>query len=209
MWLDSELNWRKQASSLTGKVFRALRTLAFLRRSLDRQTRILVVRALCMTHLDYCAAVYSNLDVRTSTICQVALNACVRFICDVPRRSSVSVYRLKLGFLTASNRRLYFSLIILYKLIYNRFPPLLLDTVSLKPHTMNRVGRSAKSLKFIVPRCNLASYTKSFSFGVVRVWNDLPDRIRHSSNLSGFKRALFAYLISKEKDPAEVDDLIL
>lgn len=200
IWLDAELNWRRHAANLTSKVFRALRSLSYLRRSLNRETRILVVRALCLTHLDYCSAVLPFADVRTSARCQVALNACVRFIVNVPKFANVSPFRLKLGFMSAANRRLYFSLIVMFKLVVAQFPPILLDTVSLIPHSFNRVGRSVKSIRFILPRNNLSCTSRTFSYGVVKAWNNLPDHIKSSPSLFTFKKKLSSFLISQEVD---------
>lgn len=199
VWLDESLDWRRQVNLVTSKVFRALRSLSYLRRALDVQTRKLLVRSLCTVHLDYCSAVYSTLDARTAMPLNTSLNACVRFIVNVPRFLSVSPFRKNLGFLSTANRRLYFALIILFKLITSNFPPSLSHTVSLVPHSINRVGRSTNKIKFIIPRSNTAWMARSFSISVVRAWNELPEKIKLAGSVSSFKRSLHAYLVSQER----------
>lgn len=65
------MNWSRHVAFAIGKVYRALRSIYYLRRSLTIDVRHLLIRSLCLVHLDYCAAVYSLLDVRTSRMAQV------------------------------------------------------------------------------------------------------------------------------------------
>ena len=196
MWLDESLNWRKHIACVISKVFRALSSLAYLRRSLDVKTRSVLVRALCSVHLDYCSAVYSSLNVRISTPLTVSLNACIRFITNIPKFHSVSPFRHNLGFLTTKSRRLFFALVIFFQLINYHFPRLLYNTVLPIPHSRHRVSRSANQTKFILPLARSHWKTQSFSYAVVSAPNNLPETVRTSSSVSAFKRSLRAYLVT-------------
>lgn len=142
---SSSLDWRKQISC---SVARALRSFHYLRGCLNGEIRTILVMSLCATHLDYCAAVYSSLDSRASAMFRVALNACIRFIDNIPRFSSVSTYRARLGFLTTDNRRLYIALVLFFKIALNNFPPLLARTIKLVPQNALIRDRSSKSYRF-------------------------------------------------------------
>lgn len=146
VWLETSLCWSRQMSSSTARVYRSLRSFYFLRGSLD-----------------YCAAVLSSLDVRTSSMPKVSLNACIRFIADVPRYALVSTYRLRLGFLSSNNRRFYLALVLFFKVTVMRFPPKLVYTLGLQPETANKRGRSAKSWRFRLPLIRHRSFVHSFS----------------------------------------------
>lgn len=194
VWLDSTFSWKRQARHLTSRVFGSLRRLAYLRPFLNQRTRVLLVRSLSLVHLDYCSSVLCTADSRTSSMLQVAQNACVRFAMDLPRRASVTPERAKMGLLDAADRRLYFSLVILFKVVHQGFPAALAQTLRLVPTTGLRRGRSASRVEFVLPRVRTGFGARSFSFGVVRFWNRLPVSINTETSLLAFKRRLFAYL---------------
>lgn len=102
-------------SSSTARVYRSLRSSFELRPSLNTQTRTMLVHS-------HCAAVFSSLDVRTSSMPNVALNSCIRFIVNVPRYAFVIIYRFRPGFLSSNNRRFYFALVLFFKVAVMRFP---------------------------------------------------------------------------------------
>ena len=196
--LDDTLSWRPHGRFSTAKVYRALRSLSYLRRCLDGNTRRLLVCSLCTLHLDYCSSAFSLLDARTASPLQVSLNACIRFITDVPRFHSVSPYRRKLRFLSTFNRCLLFSLTILFKLLHSQFPPSLYLTISPTLHSAHRVGRSHSKLNLLVPVAKSKWRMNSFSVGVVKKWNGLPERLKHSPSVAVFKRSLSAFLLASE-----------
>ena len=62
----------------------------------------MLIQSLYCVHLDYCASILAAIDVYTCAILRVSLNACVRFIANIPPRSSVTNFRRSLGFMSAS-----------------------------------------------------------------------------------------------------------
>lgn len=78
VWLDSTFSWKRQARHMTSRVFGSLRRLSYLRGVLNPQSRIMLVRALCLVHLDYCCCVLSGADVRT---CSSSFAECVHSFC--------------------------------------------------------------------------------------------------------------------------------
>ena len=75
---------------LTTRAYHALRSVSYFKRALSSRVHLLLVRSLAAVHLDYCNLVFSGADARTVHMLQVAQNACVRFICDLPWGSHVS-----------------------------------------------------------------------------------------------------------------------
>lgn len=200
VWLDESLSWRKQVARSVAKVYRALRSISHLRSALNQDARIFLVKSLCSVHLDYCSSAYAALDGRLSSSCQVSLNACIRFITNIPHFQHVSPYRRKLGFLSAVDRRRYFALVLFFKLVNSEFPPALYKTVKLIPHGSFRRGRSASVRNFILPLSHSSSFSKSFSYGTIKDWNSLPDSLKESSSLFAFKRNLRTFLLARELD---------
>lgn len=179
-------------SSSSARVHRSLRSFYYLRGSLNTQIRAMLERSLCATHLDYCAAVFSFLDVRTSSMPKVAMNACISFIINIPRYASVTTYQMRLGFLSCKNQRLYFALVLFYKVGIMKFPPQLVHSMALQLETLHRRGRSSKSFRFRLPKFRHKSFAHLCSS--VSAWNKLPESIKSSESLPAFKNTLLAYI---------------
>ena len=58
--------------------------------------------------------------------------------------------------------------------------------------------RSSGRKLLVVPRSKLKSYgDRAFSLAAPRLWNDIPDNIKCSEDLSSFKRNLKTYLLKR------------
>lgn len=202
VWLSETLSWTRQARLLTSRAYNALRSLAPYKRALPNEVRVLLIRSLATVHLDYRSVIFSGADARTAGLLQVAQNACIRFIVDLPWGSHVSDSRRRLGFLTVMNRRRFKSLVLFHRLIYDRWPPALVDTIRPVSGDNFRRGRATGTAKFVLPRARSSYGTMSFSFRTVRDWNSLPGRLRGLSSLPGFKRALLSFLLAEDREGA-------
>ena len=72
--------------------------------------------ALYPEHMEYCATVYAGCDARTSGRMQVAQNACVRFVCSVARRDSVTAHKRRMALLSVRDRRKLLALVVFYRI---------------------------------------------------------------------------------------------
>ena len=188
--LTETLSWGRQARMLTSRVYNALRSMAHFKRALSPRVRLLLVRSLAAVHLDYCDLVFSGADARTTHMLQVAQNASIRFIDSLPWGSHVSASRRRLGFLTATDKRRYKSLILFHRLIHDGRPSALVDTIRPLSGDDFRRGRATGTRRYVLPRACTGYGSMSFSFRTVRDWNSLPDGLRGITTLPAFKRAL-------------------
>lgn len=108
--------------------------------------------------------------------------------------------RLRMGLLSAADRRLYLSLILLFKLVHRGTPAVLRDSLALVGTNGLRRGRSSRRIQFVLPVSPSAFMTRTFSYAVVRAWNHLPDEINREDCLATFKRKLSAYLATTSPD---------
>lgn len=119
----------------------------------------------------------------------VAQNACVRFVENISKFESVSSYRSRLRFLSTDNRRLYFALLMFFKVAPSHFPSLLTPTIKLMPETAHGRGRSSEkglsSLSFGIER----SYT------MISAYNSLPDNLRCATPVSRIIRGFLTYRV--------------
>lgn len=191
--LDSKLNWKAHIVSVGKKVNRALYTLRFIRRCTTEALRIKLVQALVIPHLDYCSTVYLDCSSTLQDTIQRLSNSCLRYIFGIRRDIHITPYREKLGWLTCSMRRLYFTLIIMYKILRLHKPDYLAQ-IFIRYTSKETARGELLHRELALPE--LEKWHGDFSFQVqgTRSWNSLPSKIRYLPSLNSFKSALFTHL---------------
>ena len=84
--LDSCLNMERQINSVRQKCYWTLNNLGRIGLYLDEKTKILMVKQLVISKLDYCNALYMNLTQTRVKKLGSILNSCIRFIYSIKDR---------------------------------------------------------------------------------------------------------------------------
>ena len=86
-----------------------------------------------------------------------------------------------------------------FKCLNDLAPPYLADfCIPLSTCSSRKNLRSAESGKLAVPKCRTVYYgDKSFPVAGPRLWNALPDALRHSQSPDSFKKNLKTYLFKR------------
>ena len=120
-------------------------------------------------------------------------NSCLRYIFGVQRDTHITPYREKLGWLTCNMRRLYFAMIIMYKLLRLGKPEYL--GLIFDRYTSKKTARGELlTRELTLPQPENWHGTSSFQVQGTKSWNSLPSKIRFLPSLNAFKTALFTYL---------------
>ena len=122
------------------------------------------------------------------------LNRGIRFIFRLHKYDHISPYRRELNWFTSSQRRLYFMLVIAYKILNELKPEYLYRCLEKKFYSCERETRQAKN-KFSVPDYRLHVYRNSFVYSISKVWDQLPDEIVAAESVCVFKNKLRKYMI--------------
>ena len=102
----------------------------------------------------------------------------------------------ELHWLPINQRIVYKILLITYKALNRCAPSYIGDMPQPLKSTMNL--RSSMKGFLAVPPIRLVNYgQRSFSYAAPKLWNELPDKVRHSESLSAFKTKLKTYLVKK------------
>ena len=120
--LDNKLSWEQHVTLVGKKVNKVLYTLRFIRQCTMEALRFKLVEALVAPHLDYCSVVYLDCSTNLKDRIQRLSNSCLRYIFAVRRDSHITPYGKRLEWLTCNMRRLYFTSIIMYKILRLRQP---------------------------------------------------------------------------------------
>ena len=121
---------------------------------------------------------------------QRLLNACVRYVTNVPRMHFVTLFRLNLGWLSSSNHRVLIALCFIYNQLTTQKPELLNGKISI--YIPPRRIRNPPQ-KMTIPRSHSADYDNSLYIHYARIWNNLLSEIRLAN--------LYENLLSNERLP--------
>ena len=182
-------------SLVSKKVNRVLYTLRFIRQCTNEDLRIKLIQALVVPHLDYCSVVYLDCSTNLKDRIQSLSNICLRYIYGVGRDTHITPYRDKLGWLTTNNRRLYFTSIIIYKIL-RLHQPEYLTSIFTKYIPKETARGELITRELATPELEKWHGDSSFQVQGIKSWNSLPSSIRFLPSINSFKTGLFKYLKS-------------
>ena len=152
-------------------------------------TRPKVINALISSRLDYCNALYSNINKQSIHRLQLVQNAAARLITGTRKSEHITPVLATLHWLPVCFRVDFKILLLTYKALNNMAPPYL--TELLEPHIPGRLLRSANQALLVVPRTNrVTKGDRAFAARAPRLWNNLPLEIRIAGSLAVFKTKL-------------------
>jgi hypothetical protein len=93
MVFDRTLNWDLHVNSIVSTIFFKLRKLYQIKNLLPQEARLRLVRALILHHLYYGDVVFFNAPKSCFKKLEKAINACTRFVFNIPGRTSPGRFR--------------------------------------------------------------------------------------------------------------------
>mgnify|MGYP001215155125 FL=1 len=199
--LDECLNMERQINSVRQKCYWTMNNMERIGYYLDERLKIMLVKQLVISKLDYCNALYMNLTQTRLNKLRSILNYCVRYIYNVKDRQVDLIPYYKQAHILTINQRVLFKVCLLsYKVVYDIAPGYLKDLVEMdiptdsyntrtRPDTDNLRMKLHKVIK------NKAS-DRRFSVYAPESWNSLPFNIRSITNIESFKKCLKTYLFN-------------
>ena len=107
---------------------------------------------------------------------------------DFSRFSSVTSMLNHLSWPTLEQRRNYFKLLMLFKLIHGLVA---IPSITLIPMASHTRGHSHR---YYIPPVRTETYLHSFLPSAIKLWNNLPQSLTEISNIDNFKLQLEHYL---------------
>ncbi len=193
---DSNLTWKPYFNSLISKSYFKLRNLSRYKHFLSTPVKLHLCDSLILSNFNYCSALFNNCNSAFKNKAQKVQNSCLRYSFLVNRREHISPALLMSKWLNMKYRQLYFSLILVYKIVHNLAPSYLYN-ILYYPDIPNTYSTRSQHL---LPLPRFSRHIKEYSFFVstVRNFNQLPDRIKSCHSLSSFKFNLKVFLLSDQ-----------
>ena len=181
--LDPTLSMAQEINQKCSAAYFHLRNIGRIKRCLDEKRRILLVQSFVLTKLDYCNSVLANVPGYLIKKLQMVMNAAVRLIYDVKKRTHITPYIMKAHFLPVKFRIRFKLCLLVYKAMNDMAPDYIKEL--LVPHVPTLRGERDVMMLKIPPKKQ-----KTIHYQMCMYWNGLPQNIRLSSNISQFKKEL-------------------
>lgn len=197
--LDEALNMERQINSVRQKCSWTMTNIRTIGRYLDEEVKVMLVKQLIISKLDYCNSLYMNLPNKRLRKLKSILNGCIRFIYNVTDWSDDLLPYYKKAHILPIDQRIFFKVCLLsYKVVYGSSPDYLQELVEIdlpSSNTRTRAKPADDNLLMKLPKMSrLKASNRRFSNYAPVAWNSLPLRLRKIDNVSTFKRILKHYL---------------
>jgi hypothetical protein len=129
VWLDTTLSWEPHIKRICASAFQHMRLIHRMRKSLSLRNRYMAVHSLVLSRLDFSAPLLLGLSTKLTSKLQLVINSAMRSILRLQKYDSVSQQLLANGWLSATHRIQYRSLLLLASVLSNSSPKYLSDKI--------------------------------------------------------------------------------
>ena len=198
--LDATLSMERQINSVKQKCSWTMMNLRTIGRYLDESTKLMMVKQLVISKLDYCNALYINLKKTLLNKLKSILNGAVRFIYNISDRSIDLVpYYKKAHILPVEQRILFKVCLFAHKAVHGLSPIYIKELIEVEvftdTETCTRSRTPGDCFKLKIQKMSKNKFDeRRFSNYAPAAWNSLPLRLRCLNNTDSFKSLLKNYL---------------
>jgi len=190
---DHHLTMESHIKMVSKNAYYHLRNIASIRNTLCVDSAKALVHAFISSRLDYCNSLLYGLPKKSLDRLQRVQNMAARLITGTKITDHITPVLHGLHWLPI-NQRIEFKIMTLtFKSLHDLAPQYLTELVT--PYRPKRSLRSAKKDLLNLPKMSLKRYGyRSFQYAAPALWNNLPESIKSSKELSTFKSSLKTYL---------------
>ena len=190
--LDSNLNMEQQVNAITKSCFYQIRNIGRIRQYITEEACKTLVQALVISRLDYGNALLHGLPQSVVARLQRIQNCAARLVSRTRKHDPITPVLCELHWLPVQYRLQYKILLYAYKALNGLAPDYLKDLIN--QYMPTRSLRSASGYLLTVPTSRTTTYgPRCFSTSAPKLWNKLPDHIKHSRTLVTYKQLLKTY----------------
>lgn len=185
--VDSRLSWKKHISNIIAKMGRGISIMRRHANFLTSNIRNYVMKALILTYLDYCPAVWSNATGEYMNRLQLIQNRAARVALRCSYRRNIILMHKDLNWLLVEDRLLYSLLIFIRNISNSKFPSVLFKHLSFSVENHQYSTRHATKGNFTLPIVRTNAIKNTVVFRGMKEWNYLPKHILLTNDANKFK----------------------
>ena len=200
IYLDSQLTMERQVNSVKRQCGMILRNLWQVNRCLDHSMKILLVKQLVISRLDYCNILYYGLPKKYIDLLQKTLHSCVRFVYGLHgHQDDYTPYLKEMHVLPIEQRIVFKACLTAYKIVHRTAPEYLTDKVPVCDEVdslrLTRATATPDEFKLRFPKLSSVNASSKLrrrrpSVYLPNLWNDLPLDMRSIQLVDSFKTRL-------------------
>lgn len=189
--VDQEIRFRGHITSTLQSAYAKLKMLYPSRHLLSTDVKILLCDSLILSKFNYGDVIYGPCLLRIDEQrIQRVQNSCLRFIYGIRKYEKISHKLTDAGWLNMRRRRIGHACLFYYKITKMQKPEYLLNKLSYRSdvHNLNLRFRG----RLTPPSHKTGMFKRSFSYQIVDLLNDIPERMKLLTTCSFRKRILGA-----------------
>jgi hypothetical protein len=180
--LDTTLTFSSHINKVRQSTFMHLRIISKMRKCLSKRHCAMVIDALVLSRLNFCASLFVGLPKCQVQRLQSIINYSIKIVEKLHRRENVSPHLKYHEWLPAEFRMRFRLLQIVHASLHHGVPLKL--SSSLTQNTSQYSLRSIADTPLTVPRTRSRMGERAFAVMGPRLFNDLPSSVRNSSSFS-------------------------
>ena len=190
MFINCDISWDFHVRRLCQTTYYHISLLRRLRRIFPKNLILQVYKSYIQHRLDYGITLYGSSTQKNIDLVQRVQNHAARLIMgnfDYINSRGIDLVK-SLNLYTIRERRDYFLSTLMFKAIHGIAPNYLSDRIDMHFDIHGYNTREAGSMNVYLPTVHKEMYKNSFLYLGGKLWNDLPDFVKNSTNIDTFKR---------------------
>ena len=184
---DEELKHSSHVNKLTSISFNMIHNISRICHLLDIETTKTLVQALVLSHLDHCNSMLLGIPNYNIHKLQHIQNMSTRIVLQLPGRSRITYHLADLHWLKIPYRKESKIATLMFKCIQDSTPKYLTELIVVDQlHDHSLQSRDSGRIHTTVSRTSMVHESSFCSMGS-RIWNNLPEAVITTTNLSAFK----------------------
>ena len=197
---DESMSMERQINSVKQKCSWTMMNIRTISRYLDEGVRMMLVKQLVISKLDYCNSLYMNLPKTRLNKLKSILNGAIRLIYDIKDRTEDLVPYYKKAHILPIDQRIFFKVCLLtHKAIHGSSPDYIRELIEIDALSSDSTNTRSKVVgdrfRLKIPRMTKNKVDeRRFSNFSPTAWNSLPFSVRSIEDTPRFKRMLKNHL---------------
>ena len=185
-WLDKEMTMETHVNNVCKTAYLHLRNIRYIRNFLTEDATKTIIQAFVTSRLDYGNSLLYGISRKLMRKLERIQNYAARIIVGAGRYEHITPILKELHWLPVEQRINYKIMTFVYKVLNDLAPEYLRDLLT--PYIPTRSLRSAGDNKLVEPKTQFVTCgERAFYSCGPKLWNKLPQQIRHCATLETFK----------------------
>jgi hypothetical protein len=196
--IDPTLTMNDHVTNICRKAYCSIRTISRLKRSITMRNRIVLVKSLVFSQLDYGAALLYNVDKKLLMKMTRVIRSAMRMACGVSKFDSISPVLKTNGVLSVESRIKLKILMITLKVVNTGMPEYLVELV--EAYVPKRTLRSDNLQLLKEKKQRTVVGARRFEIAAPILWNLIPKEIREVKSFNSFREQVVRLLLTQDNE---------